>query len=244
MDMSIGIGFARREIEFYRLREYRGDRLHIFEQTLDVQFGPFRCPTYCIRYRRDGVDYYPMHMLMSPVELATYQEAVEAATGRVGTTGFGLGYVALRMAQKPEVTEVVVVEREPEAQGILEALRRFHPRLTEKITLRISPLEEYKDPEPFDFFWLDHFPTAPRKNELWEDFGTLYANCRVKRGGFWRFPSVLALAGPLARNIPNLEEERRWAKRVASLRVLPLLDEYHPVEAFEIAKMVGEGNVK
>lgn len=50
-------------------------------------------------------------MTLTPVDLDTSREAIEAAHGRVVTFGLGLGYYAYMCSEKPEVKEITVVER-------------------------------------------------------------------------------------------------------------------------------------
>ena len=49
-------------------------------------------------------------MTLTPVDLDTCDEAIEAAHGRVVTFGLGLGYYAYMVSEKPEVESVTVVE--------------------------------------------------------------------------------------------------------------------------------------
>ena len=49
-------------------------------------------------------------MTLTPVDLDTCEEAIEAAHGRVITFGLGLGYYAYMASEKPEVESVTVVE--------------------------------------------------------------------------------------------------------------------------------------
>lgn len=49
-------------------------------------------------------------MTLTPVDLDTCEEAIEAAHGRVVTFGLGLGYYAYMASEKPEVESVTVVE--------------------------------------------------------------------------------------------------------------------------------------
>ena len=50
-------------------------------------------------------------MTLTPVDMDTCREAIDAACGRVLTFGLGLGYFAYMVSEKAEVSEVVVVER-------------------------------------------------------------------------------------------------------------------------------------
>ena len=50
-------------------------------------------------------------MTLTPVDLDTCDEAIEAAHGRVVTFGLGLGYYAYMVSEKAEVESITVVER-------------------------------------------------------------------------------------------------------------------------------------
>ena len=50
-------------------------------------------------------------MTLTPVDLDTCEEAIDAARGRVITFGLGLGYYAYMVSEKPEVESITVVER-------------------------------------------------------------------------------------------------------------------------------------
>ena len=52
-------------------------------------------------------------MLITPNEIVTMRPAVRAARGRVLAYGLGLGYFAYMALEKPEVSAVTVVERDP-----------------------------------------------------------------------------------------------------------------------------------
>ena len=50
-------------------------------------------------------------MTLTPVDLDTSEEAIEAAHGKVVTFGLGLGYYAFMVSEKPEVESITVVEK-------------------------------------------------------------------------------------------------------------------------------------
>ncbi len=51
-------------------------------------------------------------MTVTPNEIETMRDALDAASGRVLTFGLGLGYFAFHAAQKKETSQVVIVERD------------------------------------------------------------------------------------------------------------------------------------
>ncbi|MDD3243586.1 MAG: hypothetical protein PHD32_07690 [Eubacteriales bacterium] len=59
-------------------------------------------------------------MLITPNEIRTMRPTIAAARGRVLTFGLGLGYFAYMAAEKPEVTQVTVVERDESVIELFE----------------------------------------------------------------------------------------------------------------------------
>ena len=53
-------------------------------------------------------------MTLTPVDLDTSDEAIEAAHGKVVTFGLGLGYYAFMCAEKEEVESITVIEKSPD----------------------------------------------------------------------------------------------------------------------------------
>lgn len=52
-------------------------------------------------------------MTLTPVDLDTCEEAIEAAFGKVVTFGLGLGYYAYMVSEKEEVDSITVIEKSP-----------------------------------------------------------------------------------------------------------------------------------
>lgn len=98
-------------------------------------------------------------MLITPNEINTMKEPIAEAKGRVLTYGLGLGYYAFMVSAKPEVSQVTVVERDPE---IISLFRRFLlPQFpaAEKIRLVRSDAFSYAEQkmpgEHYDFVFTD-----------------------------------------------------------------------------------------
>ncbi len=60
-------------------------------------------------------------MTLTPVDLDTSDEAIEAAYGRVVTFGLGLGYYTYMVSEKPEVSEIYVVEK---SEKVIELFKK------------------------------------------------------------------------------------------------------------------------
>ena len=104
-------------------------------------------------------------MTLTPVDLDTSEEAIAAAKGRVVTFGLGLGYYAYMAARKPEVTEVTVVEKNPDVIRLFreEILPRFSEEgekihIVEADALRYA--EEEMPRERFDVAFADTWRDA------------------------------------------------------------------------------------
>ncbi len=82
-------------------------------------------------------------MTLTPVDLDTCEEAIEAAHGRVVTFGLGLGYYAYMASEKKEVDEVTVVEISEKVISLFEEyiLPQFPHK--EKIKIVQSDAFEY-----------------------------------------------------------------------------------------------------
>ena len=61
-------------------------------------------------------------MTITPNEIATMQDAIDAARGHVVAMGLGLGYFALMASEKGSVSSVTVIERE---EGVIALFERF-----------------------------------------------------------------------------------------------------------------------
>lgn len=89
-------------------------------------------------------------MRIDPREIESSYEAICCAHGKVGIVGLGLGYVALEMAKKDEVNEVIVYE---ESQEIIDLYR---DNFKENKKIKIICIDAFKaERERFDFFYVD-----------------------------------------------------------------------------------------
>lgn len=90
-------------------------------------------------------------MSNTPMELMTCRVSVDKAKGRVLVGGLGMGIVLEAMLRKPEVEQIVVVERDAQ----LLRLVGKHYRKEPKIKLVQCDLFEYEPDGKFDFGWYD-----------------------------------------------------------------------------------------
>ena len=98
-------------------------------------------------------------MTVTPNEIETMREPIEASHGRVVTFGLGLGYFAFRAAEKETVGEVTVIERDAELIRLFQShLLPMFPH-KEKIRIVCSDAFDYAEQrmasERFDFAFVD-----------------------------------------------------------------------------------------
>ena len=103
-------------------------------------------------------------MTLTPVDLDTCEEAIEAAHGRVVTFGLGLGYYAYMAASKDEVESVTVVELSNEVIELFK--RHILPKMDCKDKIKIVNADafEYAERimprEHFDIAFVDTWRDA------------------------------------------------------------------------------------
>lgn len=104
-------------------------------------------------------------MTLTPVDMDTCTEAIAAARGRVVTFGLGLGYYAYRAAEKPEVSQVTVVERSEEVIKLFKSEILPQIPFSDKISIVNADAFEYArnimPKENFDLAFVD----------IWRDGG-------------------------------------------------------------------------
>ena len=103
-------------------------------------------------------------MTLTPVDLDTCDEAIEAAHGRVVTFGLGLGYYAYMVSEKSSVESVTVVEKSADVKRLFE--RHILPQFShpEKVKILLSDAFEYAEKvmpsERFDLAFVDTWRDA------------------------------------------------------------------------------------
>ena len=109
-----GISYGNWEIQRETYPAYRGvicDDMIIFEDFTEIPpLGFFTRPFSFPAILEGGNEW----MTLTPVDLDTCKEAIDAAHGRVVTFGLGLGYYAYMASEKSEVDEVTIVELSPD----------------------------------------------------------------------------------------------------------------------------------
>ena len=98
-------------------------------------------------------------MTLTPVDMDTSQEAISRARGRVITFGLGLGYFAFHASEKEEVSELTVIEKNPEVIRLFCEVLLPHFPHKEKIRIIEGDAFRYAEEEMplygYDFAFVD-----------------------------------------------------------------------------------------
>lgn len=98
-------------------------------------------------------------MSLSPMELESQSLHLHCAHGEVVVAGLGMGALAYSLLQKPDVTRVTVVERDPEIIELLYKIctPRQWPNIT-KLDIRLGDALHYRHDRPVDVLVADIWP--------------------------------------------------------------------------------------
>ena len=81
-------------------------------------------------------------MTLTPVDLDTCEEAIDAAHGKVITFGLGLGYYAFMVSEKADVESITVIEKSPDVIRLFE--RYILPYFPHRDKLRIINADAFE----------------------------------------------------------------------------------------------------
>ncbi len=103
-------------------------------------------------------------MTLTPVDLDTCEEAIDAAYGKVVTFGLGLGYYAFMVSEKPEVESITVVEKSTDVIRLFERYILPYFRCKDKVKIVCCDAFEYAEnvmpDEGFDLAFVDTWRDA------------------------------------------------------------------------------------
>lgn len=148
-------------------------------------------------------------MTLTPVDLDTSDEAIDAAHGKVITFGLGLGYYAYMVSEKPEVTSVTVIEKSERLIGFFKKhiLPQFPRR--DKIRIICADAFEYAEREMprenFDLAFVDTWRDASDGAPMYKRMKPLEALSPNTRFLYW-------IEGFLKSRIRALNFEELWDK--------------------------------
>lgn len=154
-------------------------------------------------------------MTVTPNEIATMEEAVRRARGHVAAMGLGLGYFAFRASEKPEVTRVTVVERDPDVIALFQ--EEILPQFPNGAKIAIEQGDAFAFAErrlpdlDADFVFVDLWHDTADGAEMYLRMKKLEQRTNAPFA-YWIEPSILALIRGLAHD--DAKEGRAWAKRL------------------------------
>ena len=128
-------------------------------------------------------------MTLTPVDLDTCEEAIEAARGRVVTFGLGLGYYAYMASQKEDVESVTVVELSEEVIDLFK--KHILPQFpnAHKINIVNCDAFEYAEKvmpnEKFDVAFVDTWRDAGDGAPMYKKMKALEALSQGTRFLYW-----------------------------------------------------------
>lgn len=134
-------------------------------------------------------------MTVTPNEVETMKEPIRNAHGRVLTLGLGLGYYAFHVLQKPDVTHLTVIERDPGAVSLFcDFLLPQFPH-TEKLEIVTADAFDFmKNPrQQFDSVFCDLWHDASDGLELYLRLRRLERAAAPQTPySYWIEPSLLS----------------------------------------------------
>lgn len=123
-------------------------------------------------------------MSITRMEIQSMWAPIQKARGRVGTSGLGLGYFAVKAASKVNVSRVDVWEISPEVIELFDkVLVNLPADIRAKIHIHNEDAANIKG-EAFDFFFADHYLEAG-VTEMLEDVETITAANKIREYAFW-----------------------------------------------------------
>ena len=154
-------------------------------------------------------------MTVTPNEIATMEEAVQHARGHVVAMGLGLGYFAFRASEKPEVSRVTVVERDPDVIALFK--EEVLPQFPNGAKIVVEQEDAFAFAEKrlpslgADFVFVDLWHDTADGAELYLRMKKLERRTSAPFA-YWIELSILALIRGLAHD--DAKEGRAWAKRL------------------------------
>lgn len=134
-------------------------------------------------------------MTVTPSEINTMTTDIQAAFGKVAVFGLGLGYYAFMVSEKPDVSEVIVVERDPE---VISLFREFIlPQFPNRSKITVVEADAYVYAENmgekrFDCAYVDIWHDVLDGVEMYLRMKRLEKHSPGTRFLYWIEPSMLA----------------------------------------------------
>ena len=146
-------------------------------------------------------------MSLTPMESESHMPHIAAAHGTVVVAGLGMGFVLHNILCKPEVTRVIVLEKDKDVVKLFKrTIRRDHwlPAL-DKFELRLGDALAFRPDFHVDFLYVDLWPCLGEECAC-SITQTLQCNIQAASVGFWgqEFDFVSWL---MAKNLPEPLED-------------------------------------
>ena len=128
-------------------------------------------------------------MTLTPVDLDTCDEAIEAAHGKVVTFGLGLGYYAYMVSEKNDVESVTVVEKNAHVIDLF--VSQMLPKFKNKDKVRIVQADAFEyakevmPGEKFDYAFVDTWRDASDGLPMWERMKALEHLSPTTEFSYW-----------------------------------------------------------
>jgi len=128
-------------------------------------------------------------MSLTPMEIQSAALALHRAKGHVVSGGLGLGYFALRVAAKPEVTKVTVFENEPLVIEWFQRMFKGRPELA-KIEIVEGDMRKLFRGYTVDFVFMDIYETL-LGDEVVKDSRHFRKHNKIGRYHYWGYEKVV-----------------------------------------------------
>lgn len=114
----------------------------------------------------------PFWMSLTPMEVFSLREGIDLAQGRVLCAGLGMGWMTMRILEKPDVTHVTQIEMSPEVVEF--SGKPLAKRFPGKIDFVIDDVWEYLSDVDLDQFDSIIF-------DIWPQYGTAHMDRRFQQ---------------------------------------------------------------
>lgn len=134
-------------------------------------------------------------MTVTPSEINTMTADIKAAYGKVAVFGLGLGYYAFMVSEKPDVNEVMVIERDPEVISLFKEF--ILPQFPHKDKVIVIEADAYVFAENmgdqhFDCAYVDIWHDVLDGVEMYLKMKRLEKHSPDTKFLYWIEPSMLA----------------------------------------------------
>ena len=147
---------------------------------------------------------------------------IAAAFGHTVLMGAGMGIALFNLLSKPVVTQVTLIEHDPQVIDLLRQSTNFEswPGIG-KLRIEISDALTYLPDQPVDHLYADIW-AAPGEPQSIPDMQKIQANVRAGQVGWWG--QELLFLDWLAGETPTAEKYSAWAAELG----LPLIEQDNP----------------